>query len=116
MAWQCTGAPDAGGYVLSHNASKAAGPSPPSGAFTFEQLFWSVFQALEYSLPAGEEARQYTWMFELCTPSNQVVVKHSESNLYFLGARHAASGREIGAEEALGLGNVAYQVNLVVAK
>jgi hypothetical protein len=78
-----SGTPDASGTV--------------SGAdFTFEQLFWRVFMDLGYQLPDPERAKEWCFMFELCTAYNRVVVRHERQRLVLLGARRK-DGLEVDA-------------------
>lgn len=82
-AWHVasSGTPDAGGDV---NGSD----------FTFADLFWQVFEEKGYALPADEDT---TYMFELMTRWNRVVVPHAENRLVLIGIRN----RDTGAEDSV---------------
>ena len=66
-----SGTPDGGGNVGDFN-------------FTFAELFWKTWNDLNYKLPAHTTL---TYIFELCTPYNRVVVPHKTSRIVFHGAR-----------------------------
>lgn len=63
--------------------------------FTFAELFWRVFGEYGYPLPAEDE-RHLTFMFELMTPYNRVVVRHDLNRLILIGVREHG-----GQEQAL---------------
>ena len=71
-----TGTPDASGEVNGFD-------------FTFKELFWRVFFDKKYRLP---EDHSLTYMFELMTPYNQVVVRHPQDRLVLLGVRQTQTG------------------------
>ena len=53
--------------------------------FNFSQLFWRVFNELNYPLP---EEKNLCFIFELLTPYNRVVVQQLENNLVLHGVRN----------------------------
>jgi hypothetical protein len=55
---------------------------------TFAELFWQVFNELNYKLPEHYFNIPVTYLFELCTSLNQVVIPHQRSRLVFHGARN----------------------------
>jgi hypothetical protein len=61
--------------------------------FTFAQLFWSVFVELGYDLP-DEDDSDYSFMFELMTKYNRVVVPHPTPELKLIGVRHRVTMQE----------------------
>lgn len=75
-----SGTPDAGGQVHSLN-------------MTFADLFWEVWNKLGYELPDASYRHQ-TFMFEMMTPYNRVVVPHKESKIALIGVRHNPTGLE----------------------
>lgn len=79
-AWNVasSGTPDAGGDVNGNT-------------MTFADLFWNVFEKLAYAQPANTDT---TYMFELMTKFNRVVVPHNEDRLVLIGIRHTATGEE----------------------
>lgn len=79
-AWQVasSGTPDAGGDVNGNQ-------------LTFAELFWQTWEELGYSLPAIEDN---TYMFELMTRWNRVVVPHEKSRLVLIGIRDRNTGDE----------------------
>lgn len=75
-----SGTPDAYGEVNGHG-------------FTFADLFWRVWREQGCSLPAqGDQG--FTFLFELCTPYNKIVVQHGGSFLRLIGVRENESGQE----------------------
>lgn len=79
-----SGTPDASGNVYGYD-------------MTFAQLFWQVFDKMGMSteqldLPYDTE---YTYLFELTTPFNRIVVPHHESKVTLIGIRNKNNGNEI---------------------
>ena len=61
--------------------------------FTFEQLFWRVWREQGCTLPSVHQ-QHLTFLFELCTPYNRVVVQHPGNSLRLIGVRDRESGNE----------------------
>jgi hypothetical protein len=82
-----SGVPDAGGNVYGAD-------------FTFAELFWYTFHKCGYSLPGGFGGLWtfHTFMFELMTPHNRVVVPHTECKLVLIGCRHLLTTEELAPE------------------
>lgn len=59
--------------------------------YTFQQLFWQVWQQLGYQLP---EETDYCFMFELMTPYNRVVVRQLQNKLVLHGVRNLKNLQE----------------------
>lgn len=79
-----TGMPDAGGNV--------------NGAdLTFAGLFWQVFREQGMPLPP-DGAESLTFMFELTTPYNRIVVRHMDRRLTLLAVRNRETGEEMAPE------------------
>lgn len=76
--------------VASSGLPDASGPTPGISR-TFADVFWETWKGLGYRLP--EEAG-HTFMFELCTPFNRVVVPYQERRLVLHGVRCARTFRE----------------------
>jgi hypothetical protein len=74
------GSPDAGGSV---------------GAFgmTFSELFWRVWQEKDFTLPNAINSNR-TFMFEMMTPYNRVVVTQETCDLKLIGIRSNWAGSE----------------------
>ena len=60
--------------------------------FSFKELFWRVWQSLDYELPAETKC---CFMFELMTPYNRVVVRQPENKLVLHGVRNVQNLQEI---------------------
>jgi len=73
------GMPDAGGQVNATNV-------------TFSELFWSTWRRMHLELPP-KVWRDCTFMFELTSPLNRVVVQHWATKLTLIGVRER-SGKE----------------------
>lgn len=96
-AWHVAtlGMPDAGGQVF-------------DSGITFANLFWKVFAAQGLSLDdlnVGIDPRtgapergweNFTFVWELCTPLNRVVVNHQASKVVLIGIRDRIRGTECG--------------------
>jgi hypothetical protein len=68
----------------------------------FEELFWkavananTVSNKPEYILNKTNILPGYTYMFELCSPYNRVVVPHSETEIYHIGTRNNETLEEV---------------------
>ena len=61
--------------------------------FSFQQLFWQVWQELGYQLP-DEADQDYCFCFELMTPYNRVVVRHQANQLVLHGVRNCVTHQE----------------------
>lgn len=59
---------------------------------TFKQLFWKVWHELDYKYPSDVNL---TYIFELTTPENQVVISHVKRRLTLHGVRHNRTYLEI---------------------
>lgn len=68
----------------------------------FNQLFWDTFKELGYTTEKLD--RTCTYMFELMTPLNRVVVPHKTNGLTLIGARVTMTGEEIVVSELAYLG------------
>ena len=81
--WQVatTGMPDAAGMV--HGTNKL-----------FMQLFWETWYKLRWELPGGIN-HGYTFMFELTSPYNRVVVRYPEAKLHLVGMKSVWMGTEV---------------------
>lgn len=80
-AWHVASAalPDAAGVLRGYGRSIA-------------DAFWDVFRARGYALPA---APTHCFMFELCLPSDPVLVRHPEPRLLVHGARDMTTLQEV---------------------
>lgn len=82
--WQVSssGMPDAGGEVNGCDIS-------------FRDLFWKVWDEMGYFRPAEAGFMPHmTYMFELMTPYNRVVVRHKENRIALIGVRNRLTGKE----------------------
>lgn len=60
---------------------------------TFAKLFWDTATAQNTNLEYL--SRSYTWILELTTPYNRVVVNHNDCKIWLLGARGTLSLEEV---------------------
>jgi len=81
-----SGLPDAGGQLNNYDT-------------TFKELFWKIFNDNMYDLPFTAWT-DCTFMFEMMSPYNRVVVPHTESKLALIGIRNRNSGKELSVAEA----------------
>lgn len=91
-----TGTPDA--LVVGAFNPKLSRKAP-----TLNELFWSIFYDNNYTLPP-EESKDYTFLFELCTDYNRVVVRYDQAQIVLHGIRHNITGVEQKPETCVQLG------------
>ncbi|MBL1210412.1 T4 RnlA family RNA ligase [Geminocystis sp. GBBB08] len=74
-------------------SSGTADASGEVGGFsiTFAQLFWQVWQELNYSLPKETD---HCFVFEMLTPYNRIVVQQNKNNLVLHGVRNIKTLQE----------------------
>lgn len=77
-------------HVASASLPDGAGPLRRYGKSVAE-AFWDVFRARGYALPREEG---HCFMFELCLPSDPVLIRHPEPRLLVHGARDMGTLRE----------------------
>jgi len=68
-------------HVASSGLPDASGPAHV-GAMSFAELFWQTWQSLAYQLPAHEDR---SYMFELMTPQNRIIVHHAAPRIVLHG-------------------------------
>ena len=83
-------------WILSSNSCIQASKAELASGYNLEKLFLMAIR--KYDCKSIEEfvGRFYltpycTYIFELVSPYNQVVVQYSEPDIYFIGARHIVS-------------------------
>lgn len=100
-----------GEWVVSTNGNIFANRSPIYDVRknNFEQVFW---EGVEKHFPCSKTFLNqrlagwlatldpgYTYIFELVSPYNRVVIPYEETDVYFLGARHNVSNNQWGCTE-----------------
>ena len=60
---------------------------------TFAELFWDTWKELGYELPS-DILSDYTFMFELMTPFNRIIIPHKESRIVLHGMRDKCNDKE----------------------
>jgi hypothetical protein len=80
-------------HVASSGTPDASGPVNDTG-MTFADLFWKIWKDNHYELPHPSEGK-LTFIFEMTTPYNRVVVRHQESSLTLIGIRNNVTGNEL---------------------
>lgn len=63
---------------------------------TFPQLFWNIMTE-KYDYQKFDKTLCY--LFEICSPINRVVIKHSTADIFFTGARKIDDWSELKSEE-----------------
>lgn len=87
---------DGAWHVASSGTPDASGNVNGDCGKTFAELFWETFNGMGYTLPVfGEDV---TYIFELTTPYNRVVIPHTENKLTLLGGRNRITQQELNAE------------------
>ncbi len=66
---------------------------PTDGARTYKDLFELAWEKAGIDFQALD--KEYTYIFELVSPLNRIVVPYKETELYFLGMRHNETGQEV---------------------
>jgi T4 RnlA family RNA ligase len=91
-------------WLIATSGKADAGGEVNGYDFTFEQLFWRVFNQLDYKLPTHFISNNnYTFIFELCSIYNKVVVEYKKPKLVLLGARRLSDYVEIAVMSLAGL-------------
>lgn len=117
--WATTGSPDARGTVrpsFKRFAEKDHAISDAARDVTYEELASQVLAAQSCGDPIGDEAKAYTFMFELCGPRNRVIVKYDSESMVLLGARHNDTGAELSPEAAAETAGQPYIVARVLSR
>jgi hypothetical protein len=68
---------------------------------TWATLFWNTFHKYTEKDTLEKLDKDWTYIFELCTPWNKVVVTHSEPKLYFLAMRNKKTFQEDWTENSI---------------
>lgn len=85
---------DGNWHVSTSGTPDAEGPvGHPELNMTFKQLFWETFNKLGYKLPDKEDWNK-SFIFELTSPHNQVVVQQKTDDLHLLGVRNNSTLKE----------------------
>ena len=84
--------------VASSGMPDAAGDAVPASlgmaSISFAQLFWMAFNEKGFTLPYSSQ-KAFTFMFELMTPYNRIVVKYPKPDLKLIGVRNIWTGCEL---------------------
>lgn len=79
-------------WTVASSGHPTAGGAVWPGTQTFAELFWQTFADLKMQLPDTTGKLHHPgsacFMFELCTMSNRIVVRHETPRIVFHGARH----------------------------
>lgn len=81
-----------GGWHVSSSGMPCASGNIMNTDKTFRDLFWKVWGSLGYRLPIDTNV---CYAFEMMTPYNRVVVRHSDSKLVLHGARRLSDFKEL---------------------
>jgi len=85
--------------IASSGTPDASGPVGDTG-MTFADLFWQIWKDLGYLIFDHVDPR-YTYMFELMTKHNRVVVMHEKPRLVLIGIRNPLTGEEYDLTKSL---------------
>lgn len=77
-----SGTPDGGGEVNGFG-------------ITFRELFWKTWHELGMKYPGTVEDEHFTFMFELTSPQNRIVVRQEKPNIVLLAVRNRITGEEV---------------------
>jgi hypothetical protein len=77
-----SGMPDGGGEVNGFG-------------ITFRELFWKTWHELGMKYPTAGEDDEFTFMFELTSPQNRIVVRQETANIVLLAVRDRITGQEV---------------------
>ena len=83
-----------GAWIVSTNGAINAHTAPAS--INSKNTFGALFNIaiINQDLDLGALNTEYTYIFELVSPYNQVVVRHEEIEIYHLGTKHNKTGKE----------------------
>jgi T4 RnlA family RNA ligase len=87
-----------GKWNVSSSGNPDAAGNVNGAGFTFADLFWKTWNDLGYVLPDITQ-KNLTFMFELMTPYNRVVVPHTSNKLVLIGVRDNLTGQEHKVEQ-----------------
>lgn len=67
------------------------------GFYNFADLFWYTIEKMNKfdEIHSIQEQRDKTFLFEICTPANRIVVPHTEYKLYHLATKLNNTGEEV---------------------
>lgn len=80
-------------HVATSGSPDASGPVGAMSDKTFEDLIWETWDKESYD--TSVLLPELTYLFELMTPYNRVVVRHDEAKLVLIGIRHTETGGEL---------------------
>ena len=85
-----------GVWRLSSNGTIDASECRFDNGITFSSLFQKALRTygLSWETFTSTLDKNYTYMYELATPDNKVVVQYDDYNLFYLGQRHNRTGVE----------------------
>jgi RNA ligase len=81
-----------GEWHVSTTGSPAAEGGVGDFPFTFADLFWKTFRDMRLETPINTNL---TYMWELTSPFNKIVVRYMEPSLTLIGVRDKTSGEEL---------------------
>ena len=84
--------------VATRNSPNACG-NVGNYDFTFAELFWKTFMDLTYS--SGKLIPCCTYMFELMSPFNRVVVEQKDNSLVLIGVRNNNNFQELNLDKCI---------------
>jgi len=81
-------------FVASSGQPDASGQVHDNANKTFSDLFWQIWYEKDVGVLSDLDP-DFTYLFELTSPENRVVISHAESNLTLIGQRNRVTGQEV---------------------
>ncbi len=85
--------PEKDSWQVSSSGNPIANGTVWPGTQRFAELFWEVFDSLKMEVPLSSH-RGNTFMFELCTANNRIVVRYDQPRIVLHGGRELATEEE----------------------
>ena len=82
-----------GQWRVASNGSPDAGGNVHGFEMTFSELFWQTFKDMGYELPMISQTH-FTFIFELTSPYNRIVVPYRKAGLTLIGIRNNITQKE----------------------
>lgn len=98
-------------WNVSTSGNPDAGGNVDGSGITFSELFWQTFEASHMKLPADQAL---TYIFELTSALNRIVVRYDTPQLTLIGVRNTLTGKETDVYEHVDSTGINYRVPMLV--